>query len=314
MKPVLEPGKAKITVPSGISGGSGKADDVSNGEDANQGNLLGRLSSDHDEACVMEDMDIIGKDLCHLSHVNRHKDGSGLHMDIGLNDNLVPSLRMVDEARPNDESHEKSGYKHELDDDSPTLGDTILVAYQQSNGPTNESKSRSGVDHSINDGSDDKGDEVCTSAEQKSQAADPYGDTFIKHGVGEIKEVDSMDLTGSLNLGTDSIAEEALREVPISIVEDLEAMGLYHRGHQDKGGAPKRKRGRPKKKLSPQKVSASTVDLIHLESEPYVVANSVWNLGVELGISGVENEAEMIGRLKDLEERDQLAIGKVRGK
>ncbi|KAJ1415460.1 hypothetical protein SESBI_18158 [Sesbania bispinosa] len=70
---------------------------------------------------------------------------------------------------------------------------------------------------------------------------------------------------------------------PSVLAEDVEAMGLFHSVQPNKEEAPKRKRGRPKKKLSTQKVSVSNTDLDQLETEPYV----------------------------DMEERDQLAIGKV---
>ncbi|KAJ1393719.1 MerR family transcriptional regulator [Sesbania bispinosa] len=47
-----------------------------------------------------------------------------------------------------------------------------------------------------------------------------------------------------------------------------------------------------------------------LEKTPNEVASTVWQLGLELGISGSEGELVMLKRLEEMETRNRLAIGR----
>ncbi|KAJ1410531.1 hypothetical protein SESBI_21842 [Sesbania bispinosa] len=102
-------------------------------------------------------------------------------------------------------------------------------------------------------------------------------------------DVDIRSDNGVIDL---SIDEATLREIPISFAEQLDDIRWTH-SMQQKGtitrGIPKRMRGRPKKNSAMPQV------------------------GLDLGVSGFVNEDEMIGRLKDMEEREQVAIGRSRG-
>ncbi|KAJ1397553.1 DUF255 domain-containing protein [Sesbania bispinosa] len=107
-----------------------------------------------------------------------------------------------------------------------------------------------------------------------------------------------FDLVGELNLC----------EVDITVVEDLAVLD----GNQPSKQCwlHKENEGRPRKKSDNLQVSDSMI-LDHKDS--LEVEKFVWNIGLELGVSGVVAESEMIQRLADMETRDRIVVGRPSG-
>ncbi|KAJ1393451.1 putative pecanex-like protein 1 [Sesbania bispinosa] len=59
--------------------------------------------------------------------------------------------------------------------------------------------------------------------------------------------------------------------------------------------------------------NASLLAEENLCEEPHEIAKSVWQLGLQLGVSGVLDETTMIAKLTDMESRDRKAIGRSPG-
>ncbi|KAJ1443621.1 hypothetical protein SESBI_00207 [Sesbania bispinosa] len=58
-------------------------------------------------------------------------------------------------------------------------------------------------------------------------------------------------------------------------------------------------------------VSDSNMGLCsRLDKESHDVAYSIWKIGLDLGVSGFDDESVMIDKLVEMEKRDQLAIGR----
>ncbi|KAJ1406392.1 hypothetical protein SESBI_25139 [Sesbania bispinosa] len=148
--------------------------------------------------------------------------------------------------------------------------------------------------------------------EQLSQCCMPVEcDAFKANGA-----LVSVDLV-AFSAPPDLSGEDRLCDVPIAFAEDFKlACGIRFAtpSATAKGGNIKRRRGRPRKKTVTLKVSDSVME-IHsiLDKEPIDVANIVWNMRLDLGVSGYDDESVMINRLADMEKRDQLAIGRVSG-
>ncbi|KAJ1395100.1 hypothetical protein SESBI_33627 [Sesbania bispinosa] len=101
-------------------------------------------------------------------------------------------------------------------------------------------------------------------------------------------------------------------EVPIMEVVDLLMMELISRN----GGIVKKRRGRPRKKVSMKnQVSHSDLPLstefFDIDQHPKLVADKVWEIGRNLGVSCCNNEGDIINRLCELKQRDKSAIGRV---
>ncbi|KAJ1420452.1 hypothetical protein SESBI_14365 [Sesbania bispinosa] len=105
-----------------------------------------------------------------------------------------------------------------------------------------------------------------------------------------------------------------LCEVPITIADELEFQGVTRKVIPEdvgKGGLPKRRRGRPRKIPTNPQVSDSYMDICSLlVKKPHDVANSVWKIGLDLGVSGFVDDSVIIDKLAEMEKRDQLAIGR----
>ncbi|KAJ1375371.1 geranylgeranylglyceryl/heptaprenylglyceryl phosphate synthase [Sesbania bispinosa] len=123
--------------------------------------------------------------------------------------------------------------------------------------------------------------------------------------------------SGSVSKTGEKVDDSILYNVPITVVDKwgslLPVLGHNSTGH--KVAQPRRKRGRPRK-LPAEKVNLKTSNMdptVHsslLEKVPEEIANVVWGLGRQLGVSGVDDEDLMVQRLSELETRDRLAIGR----
>ncbi|KAJ1435922.1 proline-rich protein [Sesbania bispinosa] len=106
---------------------------------------------------------------------------------------------------------------------------------------------------------------------------------------------------------SDLFAESNLCEVPITAVESLAV--LWRKPSSIPVCRPKKRRGRPRKMDNKLQVS----DPILLNKVPHEVARSVWNIGLQLVVSGGVAEDTLITRLTDMETRDRIAIGRSSG-
>ncbi|KAJ1399214.1 acyl-CoA dehydrogenase [Sesbania bispinosa] len=126
----------------------------------------------------------------------------------------------------------------------------------------------------------------------------------------------SVDLV-ALSAPPDLSGDDRLCDVPIAFAEDLDLACGFRSVTPSvtvKGGNIKKRRGIPRKKFVTLKVSDSDMEIHYiLDKEPFYVANTFWKMGLDLGVSGYDNESVMINRLADMEKRDQLAIGRVSG-
>ncbi|KAJ1394956.1 hypothetical protein SESBI_33781 [Sesbania bispinosa] len=129
-------------------------------------------------------------------------------------------------------------------------------------------------------------------------------DSSLQESVSQIRvsvecdtfnERDGMSVSAyfvALGASYDLSGEARLCEVPIAIVEDFDVTcGIRSETTSAaiKGGNIKRRRGRPRKQSFKLK------------------------MGLDLGVSGYDDESIMINRLADMEKRDQLAIGRELG-
>ncbi|KAJ1440345.1 hypothetical protein SESBI_01913 [Sesbania bispinosa] len=109
------------------------------------------------------------------------------------------------------------------------------------------------------------------------------------------KERDGVPISAyfvALGASSDLSGEARLCEVLIAIVEDFDVTcGIRFEitSADVKGGNIKRRRGRPRKQSFKLNVSDSHMD-IHsiLDKKPFVVANTVWHMGLALGVSGYD--------------------------
>ncbi|KAJ1384198.1 hypothetical protein SESBI_42751 [Sesbania bispinosa] len=108
-----------------------------------------------------------------------------------------------------------------------------------------------------------------------------------------------------------------LCDVPIAMVNEWNYASLEPRGlncNKD-SSQPKRKRGRPRKQPRPpvqdyEPESNLNASRLLLEKTPFEVANTVWQMGLELGIASSVDDLEMLKRLEEMETRDRIAIGR----
>ncbi|KAJ1433923.1 Solute carrier family 35 member F1 [Sesbania bispinosa] len=127
-----------------------------------------------------------------------------------------------------------------------------------------------------------------------------------------IKEAGDTQSMHSLNQLS---AESRLCEVPVLLSEELDALwvnGSVLPCDAVRGGNLKGRRGRPRKYSSQSQVSKSVKVIQSLiNKQPSNIANSVWKMGLDLGVSGCHDEDVIIDRLVSMEKRDPSAIGRV---
>ncbi|KAJ1427146.1 galactokinase [Sesbania bispinosa] len=142
------------------------------------------------------------------------------------------------------------------------------------------------------------------------------GDNFYISG----KQCAVVDLGVSTMGSGDSVPQNEavldcqLCEVPIIKVPNANDVENILHVLTNRDEPPKKKRGRPKKKVScSSKVCASDLQLIHasISQDPVKIAEHVWEIGKELGVSIAGSENTMIDALQALEIRDRKAIGRV---
>ncbi|KAJ1426794.1 hypothetical protein SESBI_10046 [Sesbania bispinosa] len=113
--------------------------------------------------------------------------------------------------------------------------------------------------------------------------------------------------TQIVGAGADLLAEMNLCEVPITVVDDMDSMG--GKATTIPASYLVKRRGRPRK--HPEKLQVS--DSLLLDKDPYEIAKSIWHMGLQLGVSGVQDENTVIAKLTDMETRDRTTIGRSTG-
>ncbi|KAJ1377280.1 ATP-dependent DNA-helicase PIF1 [Sesbania bispinosa] len=125
----------------------------------------------------------------------------------------------------------------------------------------------------------------------------------------------------SVELPLDAVSDgcvSRLCDVPITVVDNWDGLNptVSRNKVAVKGVQPKRKRGRPGKLVDDKMREnesnfKANMSSILLEKDPEEVANSVWQIRLEQGISGVDDELLMLRKLTEMEKREISAIGRL---
>ncbi|KAJ1393453.1 HIT domain-containing protein [Sesbania bispinosa] len=111
-----------------------------------------------------------------------------------------------------------------------------------------------------------------------------------------------------------SLEDSKFCEVPIVVVNGAHLLDVGHMYTVNKGKIMK-KIGRPRKKMvddtlvgKNETISISNSSLLDLG--PDKIAERVWQIGLDLGVSGGDDDLFLMNKLGGLERRDRQAIGR----